>query len=69
MAMFRPEVHHHLIGKKWVRDLDGKDYELTGIVFGEDDWYWLMQPAVGPTEWLSCVGKIENFGYTPKEVK
>ncbi|KKN14094.1 hypothetical protein LCGC14_0999630 [marine sediment metagenome] len=70
--IFKPENHEHLIGQEWVEDRTGVIYRLVGIVYGSDDWDWLMYPVEGLSkttqyQWLSCVGSIENFGFTPKE--
>ncbi len=66
MALFKPEDHHDKLGLEWVEDRTAKVYRLVGIVFAEDDWYWMMCDVEGKYQWLSCVGSIENFGFTSK---
>ena len=65
--LFEPHKHEDLIGRYWVEDKTGTPFELLGIVYGKDDWYWLMGNEWGGYQWLSCVGSIENFGFTPEE--
>lgn len=64
MAVFKPQDYEHLIGKRW--RYNGYEYELHGIMFGEDDWYWVMVRGNRfdkHTQLLSCVGNIEDFGF------
>jgi len=64
MAQFRPQDYEDLIGQWWRHD--GYEYKLIGILYGEDDWYWVMARAGRlnkHTQLLSCVGDIEAFDY------
>lgn len=54
-----------LIGKKFVRNHDGKTYTLFGAVHGRDDYYYGFYRK-GKTILASCVGSIESNGFTPK---
>lgn len=70
MSVFRPEDNEHLLERKWVEDKTGVVYTLVGIAYAKDDWYWLMYNKwQAGLQWLSCVGSIENFGFTPEEKK
>jgi len=64
MAIFKPQDYEHLIGQWWRHD--GFEYRLNGILYGDDDWYWVMCRAGAynkHTQLLSCALNIENFGY------
>lgn len=49
-----------LLGKKFLND--GVEWYFTGIVFGDDDYYYLMTSGERYTL-LSCVGTIEQHGF------
>lgn len=66
--IFRPEDNEDLIGRWWRKD--GYEYQLIGILYDTEDWWWLM--ARGGqlnrhTIRLSCVGNIETFDFEPIE--
>ena len=64
MAIFKPQDYEDLIGQWWRKD--GYEYKLLGILYGDDDWYWVMCRGGRlnkHTQLLSCVGSIEVFGY------
>lgn len=64
MAKFKPQNYEHLIGEYW--RFEGYEYKLHGIMYGEDDWYWVMTRGNRfdeHTQLLSCVGDIEDFGF------
>ena len=66
MAAFNPDDYHHLLGSHWRRDHDGFEYKLIGIMYAEDDWYWVLtrgNRVDKHTRFLSCVGNIEDFGF------
>ena len=66
MAVFKPEDYDHLIGTRYRRDHDGYEYKLIGMMWGEDDWYWVLtrgNRVDKHTVFLSCVGNIEAFGF------
>lgn len=68
MAAFRPEDNEDLIGQWWRKD--GYEYRLVGIMYGADDWYWVMACAGRfnkHTQLLSCVCRIEVFGFEKVE--
>lgn len=64
--LFNPDDYHHLLRSRWRREHDGYEYELIGIMYGDDDWYWVMARG-GKIDknvaFLSCVGTIEDFGF------
>ena len=52
----------HLLGRYFLyRD---QKYKFFGVVIGEDDYYYGMISKEGGMRLLSCVGYIEDFGYT-----
>ena len=64
MDVFRPEDNEELIGKWWRKD--GHEYQLKGIMFDRDDWWWVM--ARGGkfnkyTQMLSCACNIERYSF------
>ena len=65
--LFNPDDYYHLLNSHWRRDNnDGFEYKLIGIMYAEDDWYWVMTRAGRVdqhTTFLSCVGRIEDFGF------
>ncbi len=68
MSIFKPQNYEHLIGQYWV--FEGYEYKLQGIMYCEDDWYWVMVRGNRfdkHTKLLSCVSDIEGFGFWRKE--
>ena len=62
--MFRPEDNEDLIGKWWRHN--GHKYQLTGIMFDNDDWWWLMArngKLNKHTKLLSCCLNIERYNF------
>lgn len=51
-----------LFGKRY-RDDNGNEYTFFGVVHSDDDYYYGMTGEAG-MKLLSCVGSIENFGFT-----
>lgn len=57
----------HLLGAKY-KDREGTECIFYGIVHGSDDYYYGMwEIATGKSHLLSCVGSIEDHGYTPSQ--
>jgi len=55
--------HNHLFGKSYVHN--GELYKFDGIVWGQDDFYYLMINMSDRTcHQLTCVGSIEQQGFT-----
>lgn len=52
-----------LIGKKF-RDCHGNEYLFFGIVYGDGDYYYGMYDKDNRCVLLSCVGSLEEHGYT-----
>ena len=62
--MFRPEDNEDLIGKCWRKD--GYEYQLIGILYDNNDWWWLMGQGGKlnkHTQMLSCACSIEMYGF------
>lgn len=54
------------IGKKFVRD--GEDYVFSGLLWGDDDYYYNMWNINAQAPILcSCVGSLEMFGFELEE--
>ena len=63
--MFRPEDNDELIGK-WYRK-DGYEYQLKGIMYDVDDFWWVMGRGGKlnkHTELLGCACNIEMYGFS-----
>ena len=55
------------IGDKF-RDQSGKSWTLTGLLHGDDDYYYCLTRK-GRYELLSCVSSIENYGFLSQNSK
>ena len=57
-----------LFGKIFV-DKDNTQYLLNGVMDAEDDYYFVFYDIGNKsTEYYSCVGSIEDFGFRLKEL-
>jgi hypothetical protein len=54
--------HAHLLNRQY-KDKDDNEYTFFGVVFGGDDYYYGLWNRFG-LRLLSCVGSIEDFGFT-----
>ena len=64
MDVFRPEDHDELIGKWWRKD--GYEWQLTGIMYDTEDWWWIMSRGGKlnkHTQMLGCACNIEIYDY------
>jgi len=52
-----------LIGK-WFKDENGCSWRLQGILWAEDDFYYLFADAYGYCQYISCCVVIEKSGMT-----
>lgn len=55
------EEYKRLLGKWYVNR--GISYRFSGIVYAEDDYYYLMVDRDGVVRLLSCVGSIRGHGF------
>lgn len=56
-----------LIGKKFYSKYRKKLYTFVGVVWAEDDYYYLMYDQEVPEEqyiWITCCTTLETAGYT-----
>jgi hypothetical protein len=53
-----------LFGSTYI-DSKGVSHTLAGIMDGGDDYYYVMQAANTKTAFLTCVGELEDMGFTP----
>ena len=53
-----------LFGRRYLRDRDKVEYEFFGVVWEVDDLYYGMHSDDAKYVFLSCVGDIENQGFT-----
>ena len=55
------EEYDSKLGKRYL--YKNEEYTFFGLVFAEDDWYYLM--CSGPNKYIlsSCVGKLEDSGF------
>lgn len=49
---------------RWYVDSHGIKHTFIGLIHGSDDYYYGMLSENGKLGMLSCVGNIENFGFT-----
>jgi len=49
---------------KIFNDESGKIYNFVGIVHGSDDYYYVMSDSKGFTVLASCVGSLDQMGFT-----
>tara|TARA_R110000823_G_scaffold201784_1_gene332655 strand:- start:21912 stop:22157 length:246 start_codon:yes stop_codon:yes gene_type:complete len=58
--------YEDLIGKMY---LDSKEscFRLSGILHAEDDYYYFMSGMDGSYRLLSCVGSIEQMGFSTQK--
>jgi len=47
-------------------DINGKAWRFAGLLHADDDYYYCMTRK-GKAQFLSCVGSIEGFDFTPQD--
>ena len=42
---------------------DGEEYTFVGLLRGSDDYYFCMYHKLKGTQFCSCVGNLETYGF------
>lgn len=56
-----------LLGKKFFDSYTKRVYKFVGVVWAEDDYYYLMRDQESPNPkyvWSTCCVSLETAGYT-----
>jgi len=56
--------YYPFLETKWLHDSDSKVYTFYGLVHGSDDYYYGLSDDNGKCILVSCVGRLENMGFT-----
>jgi hypothetical protein len=61
--------YNELIGQYYIKPGTNLKYRFEGLVWGDDDFYFLLCDEMNNCIMLSCVSNIEMYGWDKDEVR